>query len=120
MKYKSNILTLVALTASLRVAHWQARTDVNDHRAIGDLYEAMDSLTDRFAETAIGRLGDRRFESVTADLNAHTPAELIALGLQTAGSLIAEAAQDDAQDLLNIAADMQAALNRAKYFLTIL
>lgn len=114
--YQAAILFLVSLNASLRIAHWSADTVTNEHKALGDLYDALDGLTDDFAETAIPRIGTRDFPNMTSDLVRSYP-QLIEDALEVVGELFAQCQADNAQDLLNIAADMQAALNRAKYFL---
>lgn len=114
--YQAAILFLVSFNASLHVAHWSADTVTNEHKALGDLYDAMDGLTDSFAETAISRIGTRAFPNMSCDIVRPYP-QLIEEALEVVKDLFVQCQKDNAQDLLNITADMQAALNKAKYFL---
>ena len=117
--YKQIILSLVAFNASLHIAHWSADTLTNEHKALGDLYDEMDELTDTLAEVVLGRLGDRSFDPASANQLVVPYRDSIPSALGLVSSLISTASAENAQDIITIAADMQKALNHAKYFLGI-
>lgn len=113
---KDPIGELNAYTASLRLAHWKANTVTNEHKTLGDLYDTMSDLVDSFAETYMGRYGSETFDIPPKPIIDISDAP-VAEGCEIVEGLIAElkAGQDD--DLINIAADMQGALNKARYLL---
>lgn len=114
-KVNGCLAELVAYNGSLQIAHWLADTATNEHKALGELYEAMIDLTDNFAEVYMGKHGVISFPDDT-EIEDITDAP-VAAGLQEVERLQGyfEAGKDD--DLLNILADMQSALNKAKYLL---
>lgn len=116
---KSLIVTLAAFNANLQLAHWQADTRTNDHRTLGDLYESLTGLLDRFAETEAGISNVRALPSAAASLNEMPVEDLIESGRAAAAALLSQANVAGADDLANIAADMLAEIHRAKYLLAL-
>jgi len=116
-EYHRTIVCLVAYNGSLQLAHWCADTKSNEHRTLGKLYEIMLELVDDYAEVCMGKHGLIDKSAIGTDccltVLTNPPEEGLELVVKLRGSLTA--GEDD--DLLNILADMSAALNRAKYLL---
>lgn len=113
MKHSECICSLVAYNASLLLAHWRADTVTNEHKALGDLYEKMSDLVDDFAEVTMGKYGlvDTCSGKITTLKN---PA---AEGLEIVEEAQGEFTVGQDDDVLNILADMSAALNKTAYLL---
>lgn len=109
------IAHLVSYNGSLQMAHWLADTVTNEHKALGDLYESMVDLVDSFAEVYMGKHGvvsfpdDTEIEDIT-----DAPASK---GLEVVDRLQSYFQEGVDSDLLNILADMQAAMHKAQYLL---
>ena len=113
-----HIINLLAFVTNVKLAHWQAPTlNGNLHRIYGKLYEAIEEKVDYFSEVLLGKLGTRDVEVSAVMLNDHMDAkELIEAGLDTVNDAIAEFEKNEGnEDLLNILADIKAAINHAKY-----
>jgi len=115
--YAFFLLTMVDIVANLHIAHWRADTRVNEHKALGDLYDTLDGHLDTFAELALGRAGSRELPQSAANLNTRAYGDLIAVALGLVTKVTTQAAAENAQDLINVLADMEASLNHARYFL---
>lgn len=115
----SHITALMALNANLQIAHWQADTYGNTHKAIGDLYGSLTGLLDDLAEVHMGKTGSTTFpEGEVIELRAEPDIGiLLREGLEILNELRASLKQGEDDDLLNIVADMSAAVNKAKYLL---
>ena len=113
MEHSECLCKLVAYNASLLVKHWQADTVTNAHKALGSLYETMTELTDDLAEVCMGKYGviDECSGSLTSLKDP--PAE----GLEIVEELQNEFSAGADDDVLNILADMSAALNKTAYLL---
>lgn len=116
---RASVIALLGMIPTLRVAHWQASTKTNEHKALGDLYEALDGLIDDFAETLMGLDGnDRSFESHGCTIEAKNEFAGIVKRIRDEVNKVVEATSSEA-DLNNIAADMRQAVNKACYLLEI-
>lgn len=104
---------LLALMSSVRLAHWNASTATNEHRALGGLYEALDEGVDRFVELYMGKRG------AAACGDPPTPGlpELLDGGCAEVAELRKKMTPGCDDDLLNALADIDAALGRARYLL---
>lgn len=101
---------LVAYNGSLQLAHWAADTITNEHKAIGDLYEEMVDFVDTFAEVYMGKNG-----VITPCEQTITKLENpCADGLALVKELTSRFTVGEDDDLLNILADMQGALNKTQ------
>ena len=107
----NNITKLVAYNGSLLLAHWRANTVTNEHKALGDLYESMSELTDDLAEVCMGKHGLIEITEECIGKLDNPPAD----GLEIVEQLMKEYKGEE--DLTNILADMQIALNKAAYLL---
>lgn len=115
---KQLLLSLVSVNVNLRLAHWQADTITNAHRVLGDLYEDMDELIDELVEVVIGKDLDVSFPELSINLVPNAaPKDLLAVGLATVRSLRVPFNADE--DVLNLLADMEGKINRAKYLLKV-
>jgi hypothetical protein len=104
---------LVAYNGSLQIAHWMADTKSNEHKTLGDLYDSMIELTDKFSEVYMGKFGVITFPD---DCNVEDITKApIAVGLDIVSEGQKEYKKEE--DLMNILADMESALNKAKYLL---
>lgn len=116
----ARITDLVGFNAQLQIAHWQADSITNTHRALGDLYERMIDFTDDFAEVALGKDGDRAIASAMIGVISNvSSSDLLIRGFDILEAIRAELEAGEDDDLLNIVADMSAALNKAKYLLRV-
>ena len=113
-----NIFWLIKFNANVQVAHWQASTKTNEHLALGKLYEEMAGLTDDFVEVYFGKIGKRELPSQQITITPGMDySGLIQFGLSVVGDIRAELKVGTDDDLLNIAADMSAIINKTKYLL---
>jgi len=106
---------LVAYAGSLHIAHWLADTVTNEHKALGDLYDEISEQTDKFAEVYMGKYGEITFPK-DAKITDVTGAPA-GYGVTLVTKLQKEFTAGKDDELLNILADMSAALNKAKYLL---
>lgn len=114
-----NALLLPALgwLANVRLAHWQADTLSNQHRALGDLYDAADAKLDEIAEVNMGKLRDTQFPSAPVELSPIiTTTALLEDGLALCAAFAADCTPQDG-DLLNLVQDLQNIIHRARYLL---
>lgn len=102
---------LVAYNASLQIAHWKADTMTSEHIILGNLYEAMTGLADKFTEAYMGDYGVIEFIGGELVDLSENPA--------TKGCELVEQMCDACDDdyLCNILEEMQAELYKAKYLL---
>ena len=109
----SALSKLVAFNGGLQIAHWKADTKSNEHKTLGELYDDLIDLTDKFAECFMGKYGvlSETAQTIPDLLN---PTED---GLELISQMREEFKEDSDADLLNILADMDTALNKAKYLL---
>lgn len=117
MTPSSYLPILLALLLDLRLAHWRANSITSEHRILGELYDTLDPLVDQFAEVALGRLGTHDIPA-SGQIVMHpvTSADLLN-NAQAALAALYKTLPADAPDLQNIAADMLASVNRARYLL---
>lgn len=110
------VTRLVAYNGSLQIAHWKADTVTNEHKALGDLYDSMIDHTDKFAEVFMGKYGKTfQFPKDCRIIDlGKTPC---GYGMKLVERLKSEFTAGKDDDLLNILADMEASLNKAKYLL---
>ena len=113
MKHSKCICSLVSYNASLLLAHWQADTVTNEHKTLGDLYDDMVYLVDDFAEVVMGKYG----LVDSCDGKITTLDNPTAAGLEVVKEAQGEFTVGEDDDVLNILADMSAALNKAAYLL---
>jgi hypothetical protein len=115
---KTTIVDMLFCLSNLRIAHWQASTKTNEHKALGGLYEALDGLVDDFTEILMGRYRNREMPSKSDTVKGGDGYENVIASLRKcAESLSEDANTAKAPDLQNLAADMIDALNKADYFL---
>jgi hypothetical protein len=109
------LFNIIAYNGGLQVAHWLANTINNEHKALGDLYEAMVGLVDILAESYMGKNGVISFVKGTkiADVSGSP----CAIGLKLVDELESCLYMEEDAELLNITADMRNALNKACYLL---
>jgi DNA-binding ferritin-like protein len=108
----------LGFSTATRVAHWNASTVTEEHEALGDLYGSFASLIDTFAEIYLGKKGGK--VSFTSSTCPHDDnAALLECGqaeVTHQRSLMKPGVDDD---MLNILADMDTAINKARYLLKV-
>lgn len=106
---------LLAYISSLHIAHWRADTSTTQHGILGDLYESMTDMVDEFAEVYMGKYGkmiEFPKSAVVEDVN-----KPVSRGLEIVERLKSAFSSPKDDDLINILADMEIALNKSKYLL---
>lgn len=117
---KGQVLSLLLLNNSVRVAHWHASTSVNTHKALGDLYEAVDGALDSFVETEMGISRNRNFISVSGAVQADMGVPALISELRSRSEALVNSSKAcGCEDLVNIAADLLGAVNKAAYLLEV-
>jgi hypothetical protein len=117
---KGQIVSLLQLNTSVKVAHWHASTSLNTHKALGDLYDAIEEGIDTFAETEMGISHNRNFLTMTCETRAdYSVAALITELRARAEALVNTSKVLGSEDLANIAADLLGAVNKAAYLLEV-
>jgi len=107
----------LGFVSSLRVAHWNANTSTNEHKALGELYGSMDDLIDDYAEISLGKSGQKVSASEFNSYPTGDNGALIQAGSDIVAGERSRLKQGNDDDLLNILADMDTALNKARYLL---
>lgn len=114
------LLRLVAFQTNLLLAHWQADTLGNTHKALGDLYATVSEKLDELAEVSMGKDNNRDFPEESFEIVPNMPvADLLGFGIGTLASFRAICTPGEDDDMLNLAADIASAINHARYFLRI-
>ncbi len=105
-----NASALLDVARALRLAHWNGNTATNEHEALGELYDAWEDGLDDLVEATCGKRGCKVSEPEQGN-TALAEQALAALS----GVKDTLTAEDD--DLLNIVADMENAVNKGRYLL---
>jgi hypothetical protein len=117
---KGQVVSFLQLNTSVKVAHWHASTSVNTHKALGDLYDAIESGLDAFIETEMGISRNRQFLNMSCETRSDygVPALISELRAR-AEALLNSSKALGCEDLANIAADLLGAVNKASYLLEV-
>lgn len=117
---KGQIVSLMQLNTSVKVAHWNASTSLNTHKALGDLYEAIEEGIDSFAETEMGISKNRRFMNMMYETRAdYSVPSLITELRERSEALVTTSKALGCEDLVNVAAEILGAVNKAAYLLEV-
>jgi DNA-binding ferritin-like protein len=117
---KGQIVSLLQLNTSVKVAHWRASTSVNTHKALGDLYDAVESSLDSFIETEMGISRNRQFLNMSFETRADYSVPALVNELrERAEALLNTSKGLGCEDLANIAADLLGSVNKAAYLLEV-
>jgi hypothetical protein len=117
---KGQIVSLIQLNTSVKLAHWRASTSVNTHKALGDLYDAIEANADSFAETEMGISRNRNFLTMSCETRAdYSVSALITELRERAEALVNSSKACGCEDLVNIAAELLSAVNKAAYLLEV-
>lgn len=117
---KGQIVSLLQLNTSVKLAHWHASTSVNTHKALGDLYDAIEESVDTFAETEMGISKNRQFINMSCETRGdYSVAALITELRARAEALVNSSKACGCEDLVNVAADLLGAVNKAAYLLEV-
>ena len=111
-----DVRPLTSLATAVKMLHWNADTTTTEHGALGELYEALEAATDRFVEAWMGKNKGAVVSEETLELKDKSFTEV----LDEAAKAVEGYRQKvgaDCEDLLNILADMDEALNKARYLL---
>lgn len=113
-------ILLLGFRDNVHVAHWQAPRKTNEHETLGELYETILPLVDKLTELALARDGDLEFPAATISIiNRAAYAELLAAGLSVLAEIRAKLVTGFDDDMLNVIADIAAAVRTAAYKLEV-
>ena len=108
------IVTLLQFLSQIRIFHWQ--TDLYNHHVIfGELYDAMDGLTDEILEVSFGQGYSKKLDDnkiIVTDIDTVS----ISTFLNDYISFILDIKEQN-PDLTNICDTMVDTINRKKYLL---
>jgi DNA-binding ferritin-like protein len=107
---------LTSLATAVKLAHWNADTKSTEHAALGELYEALEAATDRFVEAWLGKHKGAVTSEVTLELKGKSLGEVCDEAAKAVEGYRQKVGAG-CEDLLNILADMDEALNKARYLL---
>lgn len=106
----------------IRILHWQTTGDAR-HRALGELYEALDGQIDTFVETLIGKTQRPKFTSgLTLQIQDLSMVGIDEYLIQLGDYLISLTDLLDPRkdsDLLNMRDTMLGEVNHTRYLLTL-
>lgn len=112
------LTVLLAAVNQVKIWHWQTRNP--DHETLGELYDAMSDLIDRFVEVALGNQGTRELPlplvvraQKYADLTT-TNHDLKAIRTYLQTELL-KGLPEETTELAQIRDDMLEAVNKAIY-----
>ncbi len=111
----TRIHELVAYNGGLHLAHFMADTKTEEHEVLGELYEKMVDLTDTFVEVYMGQYGVIKFVK-GVDLPDLT-SKPVTKGLAIVEELDDYFTDEDDEGILNVLAEMDIALYKAKFLL---
>lgn len=116
------IKKLVQIQLQWRFLHWQTFGDAK-HRTYGEIYEGLDDLIDKFAETMMGKYGRPEFEPEFAisfqDISNLSIQNFVDGIVEFFVSMSDELDSRYDTDLLNIRDEMLGVINQSKYLLTL-
>lgn len=110
-----NVAPLLNYLSKLRVAHWNANTETNDHEAIGNLYTKVNELVDSFVEKYLGKNKGSAIMETGEQSPAMGFSELLNLGANVVTELRGKVTGNE--DLLNILAEIEGEINQARFLL---
>jgi len=110
-----SIGSLINFISLVKIAHFNADTKTNDHESLGELYDDLADLADSFAETFCGAFGVK-VENEPVDMAASSDfTAILDKGTEIVAAL--RVACEGKEDLLNLLADMDKALNHSRFLL---
>lgn len=122
MNLSSNVNFLLSLQTQMKINHWQTKGFAR-HNAFGGFYDSLDSLIDRFVESAMGKYGRFTLDEETKTIQLSNLSELDMKGLintvrESFVQLSDQLDQTDT-DLINLRDEMLGELNKLSYLLTL-
>jgi hypothetical protein len=117
------ITQFLAFLNQLKVFHWQTKS-YSEHKALGDAYEALDELFDKFVEIYYGKYGCPEQEMEYGyKAYSYRPEILVNTIQEYKDTILANLADDLANgsnnDLLNIKDEIEGEINHLMYLLTL-
>lgn len=102
---------MLALLNDLRVAHWNADTKSEQHEALGEIYDSLDELADRFAEAYMGA------KSAKVAGASFSDTQLMERGAAICSALCGSLNKETDSALCNIVDEMKESVDKARYLL---
>ena len=108
------ILNIIEARDNAHILHWQT-SSYEEHKALGDFYETITDLLDKFVETYFGRFGRLNLIGL-AQLQAIGSNEIVSNTMESVKNIETQISDSD---LLNILADMKQLCNHTIYKLSL-
>lgn len=117
------LTTFLAFLNQIKIFHWQTRSYAQ-HIALGNAYENLDKLFDRFVEVYYGKYGRPEKEMQYGfSLDSYSLQSFVNVIQEYKDKIMADLSQDLAngenKDLLNIKDEIEAEINQLMYLLTL-
>lgn len=117
------LTTFLAFLSQIKIFHWQTKSYAQ-HIALGNVYEALDKLFDRFVEVYYGKYGRPNKEmNYGFSLDSYSPQSLVNVIQEYKDKIMADLSEDLAngenKDLLNIKDEIEGEINQLLYLLTL-
>ena len=113
-------IQLLGFRDNIHIAHWQASRKTNEHKTLGDLYDAILDKIDELTELAISKDGELEFpEASIGIVNRCQYLDLLKGGLALLVEIKATLTYGSDDDSLNVIADISAEIRRAAYKLEV-
>lgn len=117
------LTTFLAFLSQIKIFHWQTKSYAQ-HIALGNAYEALDKLFDRFVEVYYGKFGRPNKEmNYGFSLDSYYPQSLVNVIQEYKDKIMADLSEDLAngenKDLLNIKDEIEGEINQLLYLLTL-
>jgi hypothetical protein len=117
------LTTFLAFLSQIKIFHWQTRSYAQ-HIALGNAYENLDKLFDRFVEVYYGKYGRPDKEmNYGFSLDSYSAQTLVNIIQEFKDKILADLSEDLAngsnKDLLNIKDEIEAEINQLMYLLSL-
>ncbi len=119
----SLMATFLGIQSQFKVFHWQTQSYAK-HIAYGDIYDALNALSDQFMEIYMGKYGRVALEGesdaiLLGNIGEVNIEEFLETIVEFLLSLNHKLDSNKDSDLLNLRDEMLASINKLKYLLTL-
>lgn len=116
----AHITELVTFAANVQISHWEADTLTSAHETLGKLYSRLIAEVDTLAELYMGKTENRTGFAATVNLADNADlADLLDSGLDIVNRARTGTVAGKDDDILNVLADISAAINHTRYLLRV-
>lgn len=116
-------MTMVEFQQQMRILHWQTKK-YSRHIAYGSIYDTLDDLIDKFAETCMGKYGRVQLDGELENIRVKNMDEIavnehINDFIEFLKGLDHDFDKSNDSDVLNIRDEIMGEANKLKYLLTL-